>query len=147
MQKWKLIKKFKKLNFLFELLSERGVKNGILIATVNHDSPIGKSNQIFVGDQILEVSAVSITSSEFNVFANIYKNATSPVEFVVQSLQTAKVCYIVQGSIYGRRDHCQSEYDHKHSEPEICKVFIYTKKWAKNFVFLPLPKKEVKSKK
>ena len=77
-----------------------------------------------MGDQILEVSGVSITSSEFNVFANIYKNATSPVEFVVQSLQTAKVCYIVQGSIYGRRDHCQSEYDFKHSEPEICNFYV-----------------------
>ena len=29
-----------------------------------------------------------------------------------------------QGSIYGRRDHCQSEYDHKHSEPEICNFYV-----------------------
>ena len=27
-----------------------------------------------------------------------------------------------QGSIYGRRDHCHSEYDQKHSEPEISKI-------------------------
>ena len=27
-----------------------------------------------------------------------------------------------QGSIYGRRDHCHSEYDQKHSEPELSKI-------------------------
>jgi hypothetical protein len=66
--------------------------NDIFISTVNPDSPIGQTKQIFVGDQILEVSGVSITSSEHSIFADIYKNASSPVEFVVQSLQTAKVC-------------------------------------------------------
>ena len=30
----------------------------------------------------------------------------------------------MQGSIYGRRDHCQSEYDFKHSEPEICNFYV-----------------------
>ena len=29
-----------------------------------------------------------------------------------------------QGSIYSRRDHCQSEYDFKHSEPEICNFYV-----------------------
>ena len=67
--------------------------SGIFIATVNSESPIGKSNQIFVGDRILEISGVSTISSELNVFADLYKNSTSPVEFVVQSLQPAEVCY------------------------------------------------------
>ena len=31
---------------------------------------------------------------------------------------------LCQGSIYGRRDHCQSEYDLKHSEPEICNFYV-----------------------
>ena len=30
--------------------------------------------------------------------------------------------WVEQGSIYGRRDHCHSEYDQKHSEPEISKI-------------------------
>ena len=92
--KGKINKKFKKAKTSFSnLLSERGEVNGIFIATVNPDSPIGQSSEIFVGDQILEVGGVSITSSEFKVFADIYKNATSPVEFVVR---TAKVCYLDQ---------------------------------------------------
>ena len=78
--------------------------NGIFIATVNPDSPIGQTKDIFAGDQILEVNSLSITSSEVQVFAEIYKNATSPVEFVIQSSQTAKVCYCntgIQGCIRG----------------------------------------------
>ena len=67
--------------------------NGIFIETVNPESPIGRTKQIFVGDRILEVSGVSTNSSEQNVFAEIYRNSTSPVEFVVQSLQPAEVCY------------------------------------------------------
>ena len=32
--------------------------------------------------------------------------------------------YLTGIYVYGRRDHCQSEYDHKHSEPEICNLYV-----------------------
>ena len=72
---------------------------GIFIATVNSESPIGRSKEIFPGDQILEVSGVSITSSDHNSFAEAYRKSASPVQFkvrskltLVESLQPAKVC-------------------------------------------------------
>ena len=67
--------------------------NGIFIATLNPDSPIGQSKKIFVGDRILGVSGVSTISSELKDFADLYKNSANPVEFLVQSLQPAEVCY------------------------------------------------------
>ena len=39
-----------------------------------------------------------------------------------------------QGSIYGRRDHCQSEYDLKHSEPKICNFYVQKIKIS-NFMY------------
>ena len=71
----------------------RGGVNGIFIETINPESRLGRTNQIFVGDRILQVNGVSTISSELHVFAEIYKNSTSPVEFVVQP---AEVCYFNQ---------------------------------------------------
>ena len=68
-----------------------GGNSGLFVTTVDSDSPIGQSKEIIQGDRILEVAGVSITSSELKVFNEAYENSTSPVEFVVQSLQPAKV--------------------------------------------------------
>ena len=70
-----------------------GERRGIFIQTVNPESPLGRKNEIFVGDRILQVNGVSTVYSELHVFADIYKNSTSPVEFVVQP---AEVCYFNQ---------------------------------------------------
>ena len=54
-------------------------------------------------------------SQEFQTYKNF------PFSFL---FLTKKWTFEFQGSIYGRRDHCQSEYDFKHSEPEICNFYV-----------------------
>ena len=68
-----------------------GGNSGIFIKNVIDASPAGRSAGLFTGDRILEVAGVSLTSSEQNVAVEAIKSSTSPIQFVVQSLQPAKV--------------------------------------------------------
>ena len=68
-----------------------GGNSGIFIKNVIAESPAGRSAGLFTGDRILEVAGVSLTSSEQNVAVEAIKSSTSPIQFVVQSLQPAKV--------------------------------------------------------
>ena len=72
-----------------------GGNSGIFIKNVIDSSPAGRSAGLFTGDRILEVAGVSLTSSEQNVAVEAIKSSTSPIQFVVQSLQPAKVCHFV----------------------------------------------------
>ena len=63
----------------------------IFISNVVSESPADR--KLFVGDRLLEVAGKSITSTELNVVAEAMRNSTSPIQFVVQSLQKAKVCF------------------------------------------------------
>ena len=49
--------------------------------------------RLFVGDRILKVGGVSINTSDLNVVAEAIRNSTSPIHFVVQSLEPGTVCY------------------------------------------------------
>ena len=75
-----------------------GGNSGIFIKNVIDSSPAGRSAGLFTGDRILEVAGVSLTSSEQNVAVEAIKSSTSPIQFVVQSLQPAKVCHFVSNS-------------------------------------------------
>ena len=72
---------------------------GIFIESFHSESPVARSKEIFPGDRILEVSGVSITSSDANVFAEVYKQSASPVQFVVCSKQT-EVCHFIFNCVY-----------------------------------------------
>ena len=71
-----------------------GGNSGIFIKNVIPKSPAGRSEGLFTGDRILEVAGVSLTSSEQSVAVEAIKSSSSPIQFVVQSLQPSKVCSV-----------------------------------------------------
>ncbi len=73
-----------------------GGSSGIFIKNVISESPAGRAGGLFTGDRILEVAGVPLTSSEQSVAVEAIKNSTNPIQFVVQSLQPAKVCQVTQ---------------------------------------------------
>ena len=69
-----------------------GGSDGVFISEVEPESPAERSG-LLPGDRIIEVGGVTITSADLNVVAAAMRNATSPVQYVLQNLQPKKVCY------------------------------------------------------
>ena len=68
-----------------------GGNSGIFIKNVIPESPAGNSGGLFTGDRILEVAGVELTSSEQSIAVEAIKKSPNPIQFVVQSLEPAKV--------------------------------------------------------
>ena len=68
-----------------------GSTSGIFIKNVIPDSPAGHTGQLCTGDRIVQIGNQRIESSDQEVAVNAIKNAGNTIQFVVQSLQTAKV--------------------------------------------------------
>ena len=68
-----------------------GGNSCVFIADVISKSPADQ--RLFVGDRILEVGGVTINTSDLNVVVAAMVNSTSPIHFVVQSLEPGTVCY------------------------------------------------------
>ena len=68
-----------------------GSTSGIFIKNVIPNSPAGRTGQLFTGDRIIQIGNQAIHSSDQEVAVNAIKNAGNSIQFIVQSLQTAKV--------------------------------------------------------
>ena len=68
-----------------------GSTSGIFIKNVIPDSPAYRTGQLCTGDRIVQIGNQRIESSDQEVAVNAIKNAGNTIQFVVQSLQTAKV--------------------------------------------------------
>ena len=64
--------------------------SGVFILEVEAESPAERSG-LLPGHRIIEVGGVTITSSDLNIVAAAMRNATSPVQYVIQNLQPTKV--------------------------------------------------------
>lgn len=93
MLKWKIAKKIK--FSISKLLSEDGdgVNSGVFIQNVVSESPAGRSGELFMGDRILFVNGTYVT--EAVVAFEAFQNSNGLIRFVVQSLQSTKVCYAI----------------------------------------------------
>ena len=69
-----------------------GGSDGVFISAVEPESPAEISG-LLPEDRIIEVGGVTITSGDLNIVAAAMRNAPSPVQYVIQSLQPKKVCY------------------------------------------------------
>lgn len=70
---------------MFNLSSGHTI-SGIFIKNVLPDSPAGRSGLLKRGDRILEVSGADLREATHDQAVEAIKNATSPLEFLVQSL-------------------------------------------------------------
>ena len=64
---------------------------GIFIKEVLPNSPAYRTGQLFTGDKIVKIGNQSTVSCDLNIAINAIENAGNTIQFVVQSLQTAKV--------------------------------------------------------
>ena len=68
---------------------------GIFIKEVLPNSPAYRTGQLFTGDKIVKIGNQSTVSCDLNIAINAIENAGNTIQFVVQSLQTAKVGQII----------------------------------------------------
>uniref|UniRef100_A0AC35U5R2 Glutamate receptor-interacting protein 1 n=1 Tax=Rhabditophanes sp. KR3021 TaxID=114890 RepID=A0AC35U5R2_9BILA len=62
--------------------------SGIFIKSVLSDSPAGRSGALNMGDRVISVSEIDVRDATHERAVKVIKNATNPVTFCVQSLQT-----------------------------------------------------------
>ncbi|XP_067937564.1 multiple PDZ domain protein-like isoform X3 [Watersipora subatra] len=70
---------------MFQLSPEKAIA-GIFIKNVLPESPAGRSGVLKTGDRILQVNGVNLERAAHDHAVDVIKNASNPVEFVVQSL-------------------------------------------------------------
>uniref|UniRef100_A0A915ECS4 PDZ domain-containing protein n=1 Tax=Ditylenchus dipsaci TaxID=166011 RepID=A0A915ECS4_9BILA len=71
---------------------------GIFIKSVMAESPAGRSAKMFMGDRVISVNNIDLRSATHEQAVNAIKNATNPVKFVVQSLQSFLPNQMLSGS-------------------------------------------------
>uniref|UniRef100_A0A915LJ55 PDZ domain-containing protein n=1 Tax=Meloidogyne javanica TaxID=6303 RepID=A0A915LJ55_MELJA len=62
--------------------------SGIFIKSVIADSPAGRCGKLFMGDRLLKVNEIDLLNTTHESAVQAIKNASNPVCFVVQSLQS-----------------------------------------------------------
>ncbi|CAK5079851.1 unnamed protein product [Meloidogyne enterolobii] len=62
--------------------------SGIFIKSVIADSPAGRCGKLFMGDRLLKVNEIDLLNTTHENAVQAIKNASNPVCFVVQSLQS-----------------------------------------------------------
>ncbi|KAI1693472.1 PDZ domain (Also known as DHR or GLGF) domain-containing protein [Ditylenchus destructor] len=65
-----------------------GSNFGIFVKSVMPDSLAGRSGKMFMGDRVISVNNIDLRYATHEQAVNVIKNATNPVKFVVQSLQS-----------------------------------------------------------
>jgi len=108
--------------------------SGIFIKSVIADSPAGRCGKLFMGDRLLKVNEIDLLNTTHESAVQAIKNASNPVCFVVQSLQSLQT-FVAREKEVGRdllKEYFQNMFCPL-KKSKICKIKKSAKIVRKNF--------------